>query len=198
MLICLIVVNCLQNVSLRYYSQWISYICCAICSCELLTKCIFAILFTIDKLFKSFDDVLWIAYKMYLCDIIHNFCLFIFTVRAVVNCLQNVSLRYYSQLSRSPRLFSFSCELLTKCIFAILFTIFLNFYSLFFSLWIAYKMYLCDIIHNLFGNGQTSVLLWIAYKMYLCDIIHNAALLQVKYPLVVNCLQNVSLRYYSQ
>ena len=67
-----VVVNCLQNVSLRYYSQ------CA----------------------KSYN-----------------------AQKVVVNCLQNVSLRYYSQYFETFNDFATSCELLTKCIFAILFTI---------------------------------------------------------------------------
>ena len=65
-------------------------------------------------------------------------------------------------------------------------------------LWIAYKMYLCDIIHNTIQRQQTNIVLWIAYKMYLCDIIHNNMGQYQRNVGVVNCLQNVSLRYYSQ
>ena len=64
-----------------------------------------------------------IAYKMYLCDIIHNKSGVPLIKSFVVNCLQNVSLRYYSQYPLYNLERSKCCELLTKCIFAILFTI---------------------------------------------------------------------------
>ena len=63
------------------------------------------------------------VYKMYLCDIIHNNSVAMKSTPVVVNCLQNVSLRYYSQFCRIKKLATNGCELLTKCIFAILFTI---------------------------------------------------------------------------
>ena len=142
-----IVVNCLQNVSLRYYSQSSIYYSWNKTCCELLTKCIFAILFTINFIFilvkfrcelltKCIFAILFtipipVLFPIFRCELLTK-CIFaiLFTMQPKKAKIKN------------------SCELLTKCIFAILFTMYWYLHHWQLLLWIAYKMYLCDIIHN--------------------------------------------------
>ena len=95
------VVNCFQIVSLTYWSQLLTKISKSSLCCELLSDCIFDILVTTDMLFYSVNQLLWIAFRLYLWHIGHNFCAPIPTGEIVVNCFQIVSLTYWSQLDRS-------------------------------------------------------------------------------------------------
>ena len=141
--------------------------------CELLSKCIFGISFTIDLVGKGRFGQLWIAFKMYLWHIVYNTLSYFESIWLVVNCFQNVSLAYrlqslrltpcsscvvncFQNVSLAYRLQSKStrvvqtpcCELLSKCIFGISFTIFWQGKRRAFWLWIAFKMYLWHIVYN--------------------------------------------------
>ena len=91
----------------------------------------------------------------------------------VVNCFQIVSLRYWAQLVMADTIRRNSCELLSNCIFEILSTASGSIHSYCSWLWIAFKLYLWDIEHSPVPGSVTS-------------------------PIVVNCFQIVSLRYWAQ
>ena len=92
-------------------------------SCELLSKCIFGISFTIRIFLNDIIGQLWIAFKMYLWHIVYNFWIGRLLPVPVVNCFQNVSLAYRLQFN------------------------FFLFVPIF-MLWIAFKMYLWHIVYN--------------------------------------------------
>ena len=164
------VVNCFQNVSLAYRLQLVCRFITFCVGCELLSKCIFGISFTILDIKFKIGIMLWIAFKMYLWHIVYNFLSSNLHYFIVVNCFQNVSLAYRLQSKKFFFDTVSSCELLSKCIFGISFTIKTAFIIPFWQLWIAFKMYLWHIVYNL----RTA---W-KYKRE-----------------VVNCFQNVSLAY---
>ena len=187
--------NCFQNVSLAYRLQsplrgWQLTYCC-----ELLSKCIFGISFTIfDGLSQRYRR-LWIAFKMYLWHIVYNLRFDGNQFAFVVNCFQNVSLAYRLQYIEPVRTFNNSCELLSKCIFGISFTMIDLLLYLFTTLWIAFKMYLWHIVYNPKRTGKKPITVVncfqnvsLAYRLQLhtSDAPANC---------VVNCFQNVSLAY---
>ena len=136
----------------------------------MLSKCIFGISFTINNTERNTLTQLWIAFKMYLWHIVYNFGRLINRKRTVVNCFQNVSLAYRLQWLFFRMSVDCCCELLSKCIFGISFTI-------------------------LFQFSVRSFWLWIAFKMYLWHIVYNRRCITARLFLVVNCFQNVSLAY---
>ncbi len=167
------VVNCFQNVSLTYRAQLpYSVNTCASC-CELLSECIFDISGT--TLVSGCPDSikLWIAFRMYLWHIGHNHWEKHNQNPLVVNCFQNVSLTYRAQLFGMGSKQVVCCELLSECIFDISGTTFLLLLNRCKQLWIAFRMYLWHIGHNVVMN---------IYQI----------------PCVVNCFQNVSLTYRAQ
>ena len=165
-----LVVNCFQNVSLAYRLQSSTRPIAILHGCELLSKCIFGISFTMKKCRFEWEFWLWIAFKMYLWHIVYNKAIGLVTDTVVVNCFQNVSLAYRLQWQIHLLGGGLCCELLSKCIFGISFTI------------------CCK-------NGFYGRQLWIAFKMYLWHIVYNFLCVLIGYPLVVNCFQNVSLAY---
>ena len=90
-----------------------------------------------------------------------------------MNCSRFVSLKYWTQLSSRSMYFSYSCELLSICIFEILNT-------------------------AMFNNSNSSFLLWIALDLYLWNIEHSFLFLFSFVHLVVNCSRFVSLKYWTQ
>ena len=216
--------NCFQNVSLAYRLQYSLDTIAQYHGCELLSKCIFGISFTIIEVARQNKEVLWIAFKMYLWHIVYNgglksvkvglvvncfqnvslayrlqFWIFQFGWQHVVNCFQNVSLAYRLQSGLYLVSFSLGCELLSKCIFGISFTISIQLRNDCQSLWIAFKMYLWHIVYNLnvlflqerigcellskcifgisftikYSGSNAKNQLWIAFKMYLWHIVYN-------------------------
>ena len=94
-------------------------------------------------------------------------------VPLVVNCFQIVSLTYRSQPAQLFVDISYSCELLSDCIFDI------------------------PITTPIF-NTLVSRRLWIAFRLYLWHTDHNSRLSFFISRAVVNCFQIVSLTYRSQ
>ena len=196
---CSIVVNCFQNVSLAYRLQSNANGLQRHLRCELLSKCIFGISFTMNRFAVSSYQLLWIAFKMYLWHIVYNCYPPQYQATLVVNCFQNVSLAYRLQCCAISVLPMFRCELLSKCIFGISFTIGRAYARRFATLWIAFKMYLWHIVYNrptmwttlysvvnCFQNVSLAYRLqschgrlirehrlWIAFKMYLWHIVYN-------------------------
>ena len=165
--------NCFQIVSLTYWSQPLLKRVNTLNGCELLSDCIFDILVTTLIKFFPCHFKLWIAFRLYLWHIGHNPRICGAFTRMVVNCFQIVSLTYWSQPPLAIRCRSACCELLSDCIF--------------------------DILVTTNGSGSIRLnLLWIAFRLYLWHIGHNL-LSQGKSPkAVVNCFQIVSLTYWSQ
>ena len=167
------VVNCFQNVSLKYRAQqtlllkWTGY------RCELLSECIFEISGTTVSPFAPILTPLWIAFRMYLWNIGHNCFIWELTHLLVVNCFQNVSLKYRAQHPYFLCQYAHGCELLSECIFEISGTTFDERCKYMIGLWIAFRMYLWNIGHNDPDDYATN-------------------------PFVVNCFQNVSLKYRAQ
>ncbi len=116
------VVNCFQIVSLTYWSQLIALPLYFLSRCELLSDCIFDILVTTNDASPSIRSLLWIAFRLYLWHIGHNFYTINLMIHHVVNCFQIVSLTYWSQHYWEWLLVWLSCELLSDCIFDILVT----------------------------------------------------------------------------
>ena len=143
------VVNCFQNVSLAYRLQFRATYKSETYCCELLSKCIFGISFTMIVFQNVRWLLLWIAFKMYLWHIVYNFVPVQRPKFLVVNCFQNVSLAYRLQSQMYYCSALFSCELLSKCIFGISFTIYSQLNIRRVTLWIAFKMYLWHIVYNL-------------------------------------------------
>ena len=139
------VVNCFQIVSLTYWTQlkthnYASRNCCELLSdcifdllnttaqyralapsgCELLSDCIFDLLNTTLYVCVTFISLLWIAFRLYLWLIEHNFRQTGWIWQFVVNCFQIVSLTYWTQLSVTECKTPISCELLSDCIFDLL------------------------------------------------------------------------------
>ena len=114
------VVNCFRFVSLKYWTQLLRVWGYALQCCELLSICIFEILNTTLNLSINPFYLLWIAFDLYLWNIEHNLAPKLTSVIAVVNCFRFVSLKYWTQLSRIWQKMSYSCELLSICIFEIL------------------------------------------------------------------------------
>ena len=167
------VVNCFQNVSLIYRTQLCKYWTKTANSCELLSKCIFDIPNTTGAGEGAAPALLWIAFKMYLWYTEHNLELGANLLQRVVNCFQNVSLIYRTQLAIRCSAAVLCCELLSKCIFDIPNTTTLK-------------------------NMNDFTVLWIAFKMYLWYTEHNNTLKYERFYRVVNCFQNVSLIYRTQ
>jgi len=166
-------VNCFQIVSLTYWSQHqIPYYLAQPC-CELLSDCIFDILVTTTTKNEFNKVVLWIAFRLYLWHIGHNFLHGFYFQHHVVNCFQIVSLTYWSQPLAWPSSRCMCCELLSDCIFDILVT-------------------------TLTSSAFAFLLLWIAFRLYLWHIGHNVIMLIIIVISVVNCFQIVSLTYWSQ
>ena len=140
--------NCFQNVSLAYRLQSSTFAAAITKGCELLSKCIFGISFTIRAVGKNRQRPLWIAFKMYLWHIVYNFPSFLKGSCTVVNCFQNVSLAYRLQFEKFNFVPFDCCELLSKCIFGISFTIERITTDSDTMLWIAFKMYLWHIVYN--------------------------------------------------
>jgi len=117
--------------------------------------------------------MLWIAFRLYLWNTEHSSAEYENRMFAVVNCFQIVSLKYWAQLNFSSAPLSFSCELLSDCIFEILSTAFAQWYHSYFSLWIAFRLYLWNTEHSQRNIAMT-------------------------WGQVVNCFQIVSLKYWAQ
>ena len=167
------VVNCFWIVSLRYWAQQKMVELYVHHGCELLLNCIFEILSTTNLEKASLQEMLWIAFELYLWDIEHNFSKSCCAISIVVNCFWIVSLRYWAQHFPTAMFRPFSCELLLNCIFEILST--------------TVKM-----------RTLTINALWIAFELYLWDIEHNQQENNTAPKTVVNCFWIVSLRYWAQ
>ena len=192
------VVNCFQFVSLKYWAQPFTQTCgnitrcelLSVCifeilsttsgiyydvliSCELLSVCIFEILSTTPWFLKKAVIGLWIAFSLYLWNIEHNNTREDKHKSRVVNCFQFVSLKYWAQLILFKNDKSYGCELLSVCIFEILSTTILWFFS-------------------------SKQVLWIAFSLYLWNIEHNLTVRKPMQVSVVNCFQFVSLKYWAQ
>ena len=116
---------------------------------------------------------LWIAFRLYLWPIEHNWGWLGIPWLLVVNCFQIVSLTYWTQLWKECNLRFCSCELLSDCIFDLLNTTRGRLDHLQRKLWIAFRLYLWPIEHNVFNETYTKIQ-------------------------VVNCFQIVSLTYWTQ
>ena len=116
---------------------------------------------------------LWIAFKLYLWNIEISLILLTPTRKAVVNCFQIVSLKYWNQRTLKPSPTFLCCELLSNCIFEILKS--------------------ADYWQS---NHRTR--LWIAFKLYLWNIEISTSLKFAAKQIVVNCFQIVSLKYWNQ
>ena len=165
------VVNCFQIVSLRYWWHlssvfWKKYI-----SCELLSDCIFEVLVTPLLRRWCLSPLLWIAFRLYLWGIGDTGGMVDGEPVPVVNCFQIVSLRYWWHQKILTSTYLPSCELLSDCIFEVLVTPCRPRHSYHRSLWIAFRLYLWGIGDTLRSIGPPT-------------------------PLVVNCFQIVSLRYW--
>ena len=164
------VVNCFQIVSLRYW--WHRSICLlsTIIRCELLSDCIFEVLVTPFVLPHVYPRQLWIAFRLYLWGIGDTHPPIIPYSTGVVNCFQIVSLRYWWHPGSNFITFSSRCELLSDCIFEVLVTP-PNLYStLFWWLWIAFRLYLWGIGDTTYEQGIVAYSLWIAFRLYLWGI----------------------------
>ena len=169
----MLVVNCFQIVSLTYWSQPARHFPLPASGCELLSDCIFDILVTTRYVKAHGMDALWIAFRLYLWHIGHNLFSKKVLKEDVVNCFQIVSLTYWSQLKNMVLPRRIGCELLSDCIFDILVTT------------------------ELFKRASEK-LLWIAFRLYLWHIGHNIVCYNPDPKVVVNCFQIVSLTYWSQ
>jgi len=141
------VVNCFQIVSLTYWSQRWDLSGQAQRCCELLSDCIFDILVTTHKVIAHYNPS---------CELLSD-CIFDILVTTKKNAKLN----------------SKSCELLSDCIFDILVT--------------------TEHMRR-FALDR----LWIAFRLYLWHIGHNVRAIRPNAVAVVNCFQIVSLTYWSQ
>ena len=213
--------NCFQNVSLTYRFQWGYKKAREIRCCELLSKCIFDISFSMSDCQYAKRSMLWIAFKMYLWHIVFNDRQKHPHKRLVVNCFQNVSLTYRFQSNLSQKQTWSGCELLSKCIFDISFSIncrqlrhLSKVVNCFQNVSLTYRFQygrdwqnqcgscellskcIFDISFSIIATGELyQYQLWIAFKMYLWHIVFNRRFHNPHLRLVVNCFQNVSLTY---
>ena len=142
------VVDCFQNVSLTYRTQRDTWCRTAARCCGLLSECIFDIPDTTPNICIYFLFLLWIAFRMYLWHTGHNNGSFDNWSRIVVDCFQNVSLTYRTQLKKQCDFIAYGCGLLSECIFDIPDTTLLMVQPLMQQLWIAFRMYLWHTGHN--------------------------------------------------
>jgi len=167
------VVNCFQIVSLIYWAQLPHRFSAFSLCCELLSDCIFDILSTTRRCNFLVFGQLWIAFRLYLWYIEHNwasvqvpslplwiaFRLYLWYIEhnhlisntfctLVVNCFQIVSLIYWAQPVFEVYDRAASCELLSDCIFDILSTTYGMCKPKEARLWIAFRLYLWYIEHN--------------------------------------------------
>jgi len=142
-------VNCFQIVSLIYWAQHGVNFLEQSNSCELLSDCIFDILSTTLIHESGEPKLLWIAFRLYLWYIEHNLYPKITKLLLVVNCFQIVSLIYWAQQPGAEVQEHKGCELLSDCIFDILSTTFLKNAAFPLLLWIAFRLYLWYIEHNI-------------------------------------------------
>ena len=190
--------NCFQIVSLTYWTQRSLWARPGGHCCELLSDCIFDLLNTTPLRLVSSPAALWIAFRLYLWLIEHNHIEGVVNPEHVVNCFQIVSLTYWTQLCSFAILITPSCELLSDCIFDLLNTTNLRDLSV-----ERCCELLSDCIFDLLNTtqlrpGQVLLLLWIAFRLYLWLIEHNMSLRLTMYSSVVNCFQIVSLTYWTQ
>ena len=146
------------------------------------------------------------------------------SLKRVVNCFQFVSLKYWAQPGRATFYLAVCCELLSVCIFEILSTTRQAVGYGAIELWIAFSLYLWNIEHN--RNTRPHRSRWVVncfqfvslkywaqpsatnYKdYYSCELLSvcifeilstTTAPDNVRYTLVVNCFQFVSLKYWAQ
>jgi len=144
-----LVVNCFQIVSLIYWAQRCGNASEKVIGCELLSDCIFDILSTTKAGVTLDTTTLWIAFRLYLWYIEHNWHQFLPKCDKVVNCFQIVSLIYWAQQDLYKVVMGASCELLSDCIFDILSTTRGVVNDAYRELWIAFRLYLWYIEHNI-------------------------------------------------
>ena len=165
--------NCFQIVSLTYWTQLSRRGHRLPSGCELLSDCIFDLLNTTTWGRAASANVLWIAFRLYLWPIEHNWIVVKPHCPLVVNCFQIVSLTYWTQLARACPACPDCCELLSDCIF--------------------------DLLNTTVKYYKTKEsLLWIAFRLYLWPIEHNQWYRRQYQDGVVNCFQIVSLTYWTQ
>ena len=166
-----VVVNCFQIVSLWYWWHPNRVIMLNTSSCELLSDCIFVVLVTPCYASDPWDNLLWIAFRLYLCGIGDTRWKVDGIDQNVVNCFQIVSLWYWWHHKSTLLMPIRCCELLSDCIFVVLVT-------------------------PKAESGKSFCKLWIAFRLYLCGIGDTDAGQMTKQGNVVNCFQIVSLWYW--
>ena len=142
-------------------------------SCELLSDCIFEMLKTARIYFLRLQELLWIAFRLYLWNV-ENSKYFAKSSRAsVVNCFQIVSLKCWKQHITDLFAYFDRCELLSDCIFEMLKTAMIAVKHICNQLWIAFRLYLWNVENS--------------SKRFICKPFG-----------VVNCFQIVSLKCWKQ
>ena len=144
------------------------------------------------------ENVLWIAFRLYLWPTEHNAKFLLELRQFVVNCFQIVSLTYWAQPNINVKQISSGCELLSDCIFDLLSTTVLCVYQ---------PPIRCELLSDcIFDLLSTTLfvfiingyLLWIAFRLYLWPTEHNKFVRHTLIQTVVNCFQIVSLTYWAQ
>ena len=142
------VVNWFQFVFLREDSQALTLGMFIKCSCELISICIFTWGFTRAISFLLLRLALWIDFNLYFYVRIHKNEYVIIQANAVVNWFQFVFLREDSQDLQTERLYLYSCELISICIFTWGFTRSGMIEETINLLWIDFNLYFYVRIHK--------------------------------------------------
>ena len=143
-----LVVNCFRFVSLKDWTQLSCHRQITSPSCELLSICIFERLNTAGTTLIAANNLLWIAFDLYLWKIEHSTISCTKQPDIVVNCFRFVSLKDWTQLNKEKEQAAKSCELLSICIFERLNTAYCFAIIEKCGLWIAFDLYLWKIEHS--------------------------------------------------
>ena len=186
------VVNWFQIVFLREDSQVSNNICVRHNCCELISNCIFTWGFTSMLWFKWLNAPLWIDFKLYFYVRIHKArSLFPFLL-TVVNWFQIVFLREDSQGQWRQSKRSWSCELISNCIFTWGFTRNTNGGVYAIELWIDFKLYFYVRIHKMMhlDNWRRLVVNWfqIVFLREDSQVMQRLLVLLLGCELISNCI----------
>ena len=192
------VVICFQKFFLQYLSQLIILNVYQEYSCDLLSKVLFTIFVTANMI-KYKDKVwLWFAFKSSFYNICHSANTLFSAYTPVVICFQKFFLQYLSQRKNRTRIYSYSCDLLSK----VLFTIFVTAKQLMsisvWWLWFAFKSSFYNICHSMMGKYMSLSQLWFAFKSSFYNICHSCQNGLYAAWCVVICFQKFFLQYLSQ